>query len=264
MTTSLVTGATDGIGLATSHALAALGHTVLVHGRSEEKATLAAKKVGATAVPVWGDLASFAQVRALAEQVRAKAPVLDVLINNAGIFATTRSLSTDGFELTMAVNHLAPFLLTHLLLPSLRAAPRARIVNVSSMAHARGAVDLSDFNFEKRFEGYDVYAASKVANVLFTHELARRLGNGKLTTFSLHPGVITTKLLKAGFSMTGASVEEGARTSVFAATSPTLEGKTGLYLSDGREAKASPRAFNPALEKALYEQSAAWTKVEPL
>ncbi|MFZ5446652.1 MAG: SDR family oxidoreductase [Myxococcota bacterium] len=260
--THLVTGATDGIGTATALELARRGARVLVHGRTEEKArhaatTLRERLADATFEPVWGDLSSFTQVRALAGQVASLAPSLDVLVNNAGVFMNERRLSGDGHELTFQVNHLAPFLLTALLRPQLEAAPQGRVVNVSSIAHNRGRVDLDNLEGQKRFDAYGAYALSKLLNVHFTHELARRLAGTRVTTYALHPGVITTKLLKAGFNMAGASVERGAATSVFCATEPGLA--TGRYFSDAREAKCAAHADDPALEARLWDLSARLT-----
>jgi NAD(P)-dependent dehydrogenase (short-subunit alcohol dehydrogenase family) len=238
---------------------------VLVHGRTEAKATAACATLRARApkaevVPVWGDLGSLAQVRALAAQVKGHAPALDVLLNNAGVFCKTRELSADGFELTFAVNHLAPFLLTHLLRDALLAAPQGRVVNVSSIAHARGELDADDLQLERSFTGYGAYAASKLANVYFTHELARRLAGTAVTTSALHPGVIGTKLLRKGFGgMGGASLASGARTSVYCATAPGLP--SGRYYSDGAEVPCAAQANDPALERALWEKSSALTGV---
>ena len=268
--TMLVTGATDGIGQETAAELARRGAKVLVHGRNEKKANAAVKSLekavpGATFVPVWGDFSTFAGVRALAAQVKQAAPVLDVLVNNAGVYCQERTLTADGVETTTHVNHLAPFLLTHLLLDALKAAPQGRIVNVASVAHSRGEVDVDDLSFEKGFSGYGAYAASKLMNVYFTHELARRLEGTKVTAYALHPGVIGTKLLRAGFGgMAGGSLQEGARTSVYCATEPSLATVTGRYYSDGREARAASHADDPKLERALYEKSAQLTGVTPL
>jgi NAD(P)-dependent dehydrogenase (short-subunit alcohol dehydrogenase family) len=261
-TIMLVTGASDGIGFETALQLAAQGATVLAHARNEAKAHDTVKRLTEAGVrsarPVWGDLSSMAQVRALATQVKAAAPALDALVNNAGVFMTDEQRSGDGFELTFAVNHFAPLLLTHELLPALEAAPAARVVNVSSVAHQRGRVAVDDLPAPRRFDGYGAYAASKLLNVSFTHELARRLGakGSRVTTYALHPGVITTKLLQKGFGMGGASVASGARTSVFCATSPQV-GASGTYYSDSREVPCAAHANDPALERALYEKSCA-------
>lgn len=263
----LVTGATDGIGLQTAVELARKSARVLVHGRTEKKALTAADHVrahapGAQVVPVWADFGRLAEVRALAAQVQKAAPVLDALVNNAGVFMKERTLTPDGFETTLQVNHLAPFLLTKLLLPQLEAAPQGRVVNVSSMAHARGRVQLDDLQSERRYDGYAAYALSKLLNVHFTHELARRLEGTRVTTYALHPGVITTKLLQTGFGMGGADLETGARTSVYCATAPELASVTGRYYSNAREASAAPHADDPRLEKQLWERS--WQLVDAI
>lgn len=252
----LVTGATDGIGLETARQLSQWGATVLVHGRTEPKALAAAAKVPGS-VGVFGDLSDLAQVRSLAQQVGSllAGKPLDVLVNNAGVFVSDRQLSTQGYELTFAVNHLAPFLLTNLLLDALEAAPQGRIVNVSSMAHARGALNFSDLDFTRGYDGHAAYADSKLANILHARALAKRLTGTKVTTYALHPGVITTKLLKAGFSMTGASLESGAKTSVYCATMPELASVSGRYYSDSREARASKAADDDSAIERLWAVS---------
>ncbi len=258
--TMCVTGATDGIGFETALALAKQGIRVLVHGRTATKAEQACKALrergAATAEAVWGDLASLEQTRALAEQLRAKAPVLDGLINNAGVFMKERVLTADGLETTFQVNHLAPYLLTRLLEGPLTAAPQGRVVNVSSMAHSRGRVDVTDLSFSKGFSGYGAYSATKLMNVHFTHELARRWKATRVTTYALHPGVIDTKLLRTGFGGGGDAVANGAVTSVFCATAPSLATVTGRYYSDGREARAAAHAFDERLEAVLWDESA--------
>ena len=258
MKTVLVTGATDGIGLETARQLLAGGMHVLVHGRSEAKTArqaraLANRVPGGKSTPLWGDLSRMREVAALAEQVRAAAPVLDVLINNAGIYVKRRTVTEDGFELTMAVNHFAPYLLTRLIRPLLEKAPAGRIVTVSSMAHQSGRLDLDDLTFENGFDGYSVYATSKLANILFTRALAKRLAGSNVTANCLHPGVIDTKLLHAGFSMKGASVEKGARTSVYLATSEQVARVSGKYFDNCRETSPSRQARDEQLAEALWD-----------
>lgn len=265
MATHLVTGATDGIGKQTALELGRGGATVLVHGRSERKAVEAVKSMGPGAYePVWGDLSSLGEVNALADRVLAAHPVLDVLLNNAGVFMKERKLSVDGFELTMAVNHFSHFVLTHRLLPALKAAPQGRAVHVSSMAHMRGTLDLADLTFERSFDGYGAYAASKLANVLFSSELARRLDGTKVTSNSLHPGVIKTKLLATGFGMGGASLQSGAVTSVYCATAPELSEVSGEYFSDGKRSQAASDGRDAGLARQLYQLSCKLTGVPPL
>jgi NAD(P)-dependent dehydrogenase (short-subunit alcohol dehydrogenase family) len=260
MPTTIVTGATDGIGFQTALELARRGFRVGVHGRSEAKAARAVAALKAELksgdfVPLWGDLSSLASVRALAKQALEQFPTLDVLVNNAGVFMDERVLTADGLETTMAVNHFAPFLLTALLRPALEKADAARVVNVSSMAHNNGRVDLNDLSFAKRYDGYGAYSASKAANVLFTHALARRLEGTRVTTHALHPGVISTKLLHKGFGAGGAKVESGAKTSVYVATAKELAGKTGLYFSDSRETACARAANDKKLEEGLWDAS---------
>ncbi len=261
MKTILVTGATDGIGKATALALAQQGHLVIVHGRTTTKARGAFDELyGVTGSEYLdyavGDFSRLSDVRALASEVIERHPGLDTLVNNAGIYLNTRELSADGFELTLAVNHLAPYLLTRLLIPALKLSAPARIVNVSSTVHMRGKIDFDDLNSERAYSAYGAYAASKLANVLSSNALARRLAPARVTSNALHPGVITTKLLSAGFNMTGAETTRGAQTSVYLATAPEVEGVTGRYFDDKREKPASESARDEALQERLWRVSA--------
>lgn len=255
---ALVTGATDGIGRQTAHELKKLGWTVVVHGRSEAKvsATLEALSVVKTgrALPAVADLGSQKQIRSLAERLKGELPRLDVLLNNAGVFLRERQLSEDGIELTLAVNHLAPVLLTRLLEPLLTGAP-SRVINVASIAHQRALLDLDDLQLRQGFEGYRAYANSKLCNVLHANTLARLIPKERYTANALHPGVIGTKLLATGFGMDGASLESGARTSVVAATSPDLAEVTGAYLADGVVSRASAAARDRRIQDALWQVS---------
>jgi NAD(P)-dependent dehydrogenase (short-subunit alcohol dehydrogenase family) len=264
--TALVTGATDGIGLETARQLAAKGFRVLVHGRNLEKAERACERIArplkpGRVEPVAGDLARMTEVVSLANSVAAKAPVLDVLLNNAGVHEPKRHLTEEGFESTMAVNHLAAFLLTHHLLGTVKRAPAGRIVTVSSMAHAGGA-NPADFVRAHGYSGYATYSASKLANVLFTVTLAKRLAGTRVTANCLHPGVIATKLLRVGFGAGGAPVETGARTSVYLATSAEVAGVSGGYFVDCRQTLASREGRDEQLAEALWAASqtalAAW------
>jgi NAD(P)-dependent dehydrogenase (short-subunit alcohol dehydrogenase family) len=267
MKTILVTGATDGIGRETARQLLRQGHRVLLHGRSLEKAQrtidslrAAGDLVDPHAEPVYGDLADLRQVLDLAAQVKQKAAVLDVLIHNAGIFAHERQLTADGFELTLAVNHFAPFLLTQALLAPVQASAQGRIVTVSSIAHEGGRLDLQDLSLARHFSGYGAYAASKLANVLFTVALAQRLAGSGTTANCLHPGVIDTKLLRSGFGIGGASVVKGARTSVHLATAAEVSGISGRYFIDCRAVKPSATARDEKLAEAFWQASEAALK----
>jgi len=263
LTTTLVTGATDGIGKETARQLLARGHEVILHGRNAARleatrAALSQALPNARLQTVQGDLASLASVRELAARV----PDIDVLVNNAGIYANEPSLTVDGFESTFAVNHLAPFLLTHLLLARLR--PGGRVVNVSSVAHTRGKLAPRTWRSLVGYDDYAAYAESKLANVLFTVELARRLPTG-LTTYALHPGVVSTKLLTEGFRMRGSdSLAAGAETSVYLASEPGIEAHSGQYFVRKRPAKAHALAGDAAATRDFYVECAALVGIDPL
>jgi NAD(P)-dependent dehydrogenase (short-subunit alcohol dehydrogenase family) len=270
----LVTGATDGIGAETARALVRSGATVIVHGRSAariESICTELRRIDAehVAEPVRADLARLSDVRALGDALGRR--TIDVVIHNAGVFMRKRELTADGFETTMAVNHLAPFLLTHLLLAGPHAAELRRIVFVSSMAHEGGEIDADDpggarkRGWLSRFNPYAVYSASKLANVLTTMELARRLRGRHLTVNALHPGVVSTKLLTQGFGFQGSdSLAEGAATSVKLALDSTLDGTSGRYFAAGREATPSARARDRDLARRLYARTAEVVGVTPL
>lgn len=267
MKTVLVTGATDGIGLATAKLLALQGHQVIVHGRTEDKARLATGQVsmvtknsGPFPKMVFGDLSVMKSVVGLAEQVQKLSPELDVVINNAGVYMQDRQLSQDGFEMTMAVNHLAPFLLTHHLLPNLKKRTHARVVTVSSIAHNKGHLNIEDLFFEKHFDAYGAYSASKLANVLFTRALAALTRGSSVHSYSLHPGVIDTKLLRAGFNIQGAKVEDGAQTSVFLATDASVAMSTGGYYINCKETYPSRTGSDDKLAVLLWKKTEALLK----
>ncbi|HND31894.1 MAG TPA: SDR family oxidoreductase [Myxococcota bacterium] len=257
--TILITGSTDGIGYQTAEMLAREGHRVLLHGRSSgsvDKAKIRLlRELPKAEVEVFpADLSSLAEVRALAERVRAAHPRLDGLINNAGIYQQDRVETTDGLELTFAVNFLATFLLCELLRPSLQLGGDGRIVNVSSMAHRMGNLDFSDLQLRRGYDAYRAYANSKLAQVVYTAELARRLGPGSaLKANSLHPGVVSTKLLVQGMGARGPdSLEQGAATSVFLATDPSVLQGGGYYVRS-RLASVHPAAADPTIGRKLYD-----------
>jgi len=274
----VVTGATDGIGKRTAIEIAKRGPDlkVFVHGRSEAKAEAAAREVEAAAdakgriEPCAADFASLASVRRLGETLCERLPVIDVLVNNAGVVMDERVMTEDGFETTFHVNHLAPFLLTLTVLPSLRASAHGRTVHVSSVAHRSGRLRAQDLSLgslkssKGAFDGYVAYATSKLCNVLFSNELARRLVGTSVTSNSLHPGVITTKLLWKGFRSRGADLGRGAATSVKLALDPAFDGVIGRYFDDEREAATVAAASDPSLMAALWSVSIDATHAPPL
>ena len=270
--TVLITGGTGGIGRASAIGLAALGARVGVTGRDRARAEAAAAAIaresGNPAVDVFvADLSLQAEVRRLADDVLAAYPRLDVLLNNVGGFWAHRHVTADGFERTFALNHLAPFLLTNLLLDRLKASAPARIVTVSSGAQSMGKIDFDDLMGERAYSGQQAYNDSKLANVMFTYELARRLEGTGVTANALHPGVTNTAFgaedtapgwgpLIALMRPFMKSPERGVDTPVFLASSPDVEGVSGKYFAD-RKAKASHKSsYDAATTARLWEVSA--------
>ena len=259
MLTVLVTGATGGIGLQTAKVLAQLGHSVLIHGRDPRKGEAAVEQVRRSAAGNPGvrylqaDFASLRQVRDLATEVVVSVPRLDVLINNAGCGNISRSVTADGYETTFAVNHLAPFLLTNLLLDKLKSSAPARIVNVASRAHRNQEIDFDDLMSVRDYRVMRTYGRSKLANIVFTRTLAKRLAGSNLTANSLHPGLIATgigqtnPLARLAWKLVvllrgGISVADGAKTSLYLATSPEVEGRSGGYYVKCHPAELQTRA----------------------
>ncbi|MGH8598911.1 MAG: SDR family oxidoreductase [Gammaproteobacteria bacterium] len=262
----LVTGSTDGIGLETARQLIRQGVEVLVHGRDERRANAVSAGLNdevarGRAIPVSGDLSRMSEVVALAQRVHELGPRLDGLVNNAGIYAAKRELTDDGFERTIAINHFAHHLLTRWLMPILLAAPAARIVVVSSGTHHSGRIDLADLADRadqaggKGWTAYGAYSNSKLANVLWTRALAKRLARTPLTVNALHPGVIATKLLRAGFGAGGGSPVQGARTSVYLALDPAIAGLSGRYFVDCRETPVARQATDERLAEILWVET---------
>ncbi|MCA9679017.1 MAG: SDR family oxidoreductase, partial [Myxococcales bacterium] len=258
----LVTGSTDGIGRQTALELAQAGHHVIVHGRSRPKvdaalAWLRERAAGAEVDGVSFDLGSLASVRKGARELLERAPAIHVLINNAGVFCNERGLTGDGIELTFAVNHVGPFLLTHLLGPALQRGAPARVINLSSIAHTRGQIALDDLNLERGWSGYAAYAQSKLANVMHALSLAERWASQTLAAYSLHPGVVDTKLLREGFGpVRGVTVEQGARTSVMLAGSARVDAPSGSYFVDGVPAPVASAALDDDVRAALWAATA--------
>jgi len=259
--TVLITGATDGIGEQTALELARRGHRILLHGRNEEKGknVLEAikKESGNGDNDLYlSDFADLAAVQEMAGQIKENESSLDVLVNNAANYYKERRLTTDGLEMTFTVNHLAPFVLSLNLLPLLKASAPARIINVASGAHKNiHEVDFDNLQGEKTYEGYHAYSLSKLGNVLFTRELARRLEGSGVTVNSLNPGVVDTKLLHKSFGGGGKSVEEGAQTPVYLANSPDVSDVTGKNFKYKQERPPSDLAMDADLQKKFWEVS---------
>jgi len=268
----LVTGATNGIGKETAQALAHMGATVVIVGRNAPKtAQLAAEIRAATGNnkvdSLLADLSSQQEVRRLADEFKSKYAQLHVLINNAGGFFMKRELSVDGIEMTFALNHLAYFLLTNLLLDTLKASAPARIINVASGAHTSGKIEFDNLQGER---GYTpkAYNNSKLANILFTTELARRLEGSGVTANALHPGFVATGFAKNNGRIIAALVSifmpllarspaKGAETSIFLASSPNVEGISGKYFYDSQVIAPAPQATDNVVARKLWDVSAA-------
>lgn len=275
----LVTGATNGIGLVAARELARRGAHVVLVGRSPARceATVAQiqTQTGNRQVEaLLADLSSQRQVRDLAGQFRDRFPRLDVLVNNAGGMWLCRETTEDGLEMTIAVNHLAYFLLTHLLLDTLKASAPARIVNVSSAAHRKATLDFDDLMGERGYNGWWQYCWSKLMNLLFTYELARKLEGSGVTANALHPGWVATgfaanngwkgrlwQFIARCFAIT---VEEGASTVVYLATSPEVAGVSGRYFIRERNEPSSAASTDAAAAQRLWQISEQWTSFAPV
>jgi NAD(P)-dependent dehydrogenase (short-subunit alcohol dehydrogenase family) len=269
--TAVITGASSGIGLETARAIAGQGARVVMVVRSEQRGRDAIAKIHAS-VPeatlelVLADLYSLAEVRRAGVELRARCPRVDVLVNNAGLIHNTRELTVDGFERTFALNHLAAFQLTYELREQLAASAPARVVTVASFGHTFARFDWDDIHTMTRWKGETaVYGTSKLCNIWFARELARRFAGKRVTSNSLHPGAVASNfgasgswLFKYGTKLARPfllGVEQGARTSVFVATSPEVEGMTGVYFAKSKVARASKRARDDGEARKLWELS---------
>lgn len=267
-----ITGATAGIGLATAKQLGAMGAHIYFTARSEEKAKAARQEImaaaGHTHVQYYlCDLASQKSIREMATRVKQDLPVIDVLINNAGCVYDNFTLTEDGIEATIATNHFAYFLLTNLLLENIQRSDYARIVNVASGSHYSGKIDVESFTQNKGYFVMKAYAQSKLANVLFTKELARRLSHTHVTANCLHPGVVLTGIgdkntgrftalaWKLFTAIGGIPTDKGAATSVYLASSPGVKGISGKYFDKCREKKPAKLALDESLQKLLWQES---------
>ncbi len=275
----MVTGATSGMGEVTAHALAQRGATVIVVGRNPEKSAAIVNQIkqqtGNPAVEfLLADLSAQAEVRQLAAQFRRQHQHLHVLVNNAGALFLRRQESVDGIEMTFALNHLGYFLLTNLLLDTLKRSAPARIINVSSAGHKRAHLNFDDLQGKQSYNGLQAYRQSKLANVLFTNELARRLKGTGVTVNAVGPGYIATNFgfnnfgfipeglthwLIRVYGLVGTSAQEGAQASIYLATSGEVEGVTGKYFEKQTAVHSSKESYDPAAAHRLWQVSAELT-----
>jgi len=269
--TVLVTGGSRGIGRATAQGLAGLGAHVAITGRDRARTESAADEIraaGAEQVDVYvADLSCQSEVRRLADEVIRSLPRVDVLVNNVGGYWNTRHVTADGLERTFAVNHLAAFLLTNLLLDRLEHSAPARVVTVASNAQAMGRIDFDDLQGERSYSGSRAYNQSKLANVLFTYELARRLRAGGVTANALHPGIVSTsfgaedpravqRVLLPFLRPFMKAPAEGAGTSIHVASAPDLEHITGRYFANSKAKRSSKRSYDETVAARLWQVSA--------
>ncbi|RMG96323.1 MAG: SDR family oxidoreductase [Deltaproteobacteria bacterium] len=277
--TVVVTGGNTGVGFHTAAALRHMGADVVLTARDPAKGQAAVAEIeaqvpaGTPGSTAWQhlDLASFRSIESFAERFADEHDRIDVLVNNAGALLGKRSFTEEGFEATFGVNHLGHFLLTQRLLPLLRAQPGSRIVNVASEAHraARG-IDFDDIQRERSYKPFRVYAESKLMNILFTRELARRLADVPIHAFAVHPGVVASRFAQDGdagglipwfyrvFKVFMRTPEQGARGTIYLASAPSIEGRSGGYFVDEHEKTPSRYARDDALARRLWEASEAW------
>ena len=268
----VVTGATAGIGRVSARRLAEMGATVIVISRNPAKCDEVVAEIrqrtnnpAVEAMPA--DLSALGQVRAVAQRLLDRYPRIDVLLNNAGAVFTSRQVSPDGIEMTWALNHLSYFLLTHLLLDALKAAPAARVINVSSDAHLMGRIYFDDVQFARRpYRGFAAYSQSKLANVMHAYALARRLQGTNITVNALHPGAVATNFGKNNsgplwqlvfqlFGRLAISPEEGAKTSVYLASSPEVAGVSAKYFYRCKPKSSSPLSYDQQAQERLWTLS---------
>lgn len=275
----IVTGATAGIGFVTAQALAQKGAQVLIVGRNLTKCQQAVAQIkqqtGNNQVDyLLADLSSQQAIHKLADEFLSKHNRLDLLVNNAGAIFMTRQETVDGIEMTFGLNHLNYFLLTHRLIEALKAAPQARVVNVSSIAHEGGKINFDDINGQHRSYngGWSAYQQSKLANILFTYELAQRLNSTRITANALHPGVVASQFgsnngwfwnwfIKPFMGLISINETEGARTSIYLASAPEVEQVTGKYFVKERAINSAPQSYDVNTAKRLWNLSLEMTKL---
>ena len=269
--TCLITGATNGIGKAAAVQLAELGTTLVLVGRNPDKTGATVQQIkdqtGNQEIhSLVADLSSLQAIRGLADDFKAQYQRLDVLVNNAGALMLSRQETIDGIEMTFALNHLSYFLLTNLLLDLLKSSSPSRIVNVSSDSHHNALLDFEDLQIQKGYRGYKAYGRSKLANLLFTYEMARRLDGTGVTVNGLHPGLVATGFLATNNGLrgrvynffvrrVGRSVEKGARTITYLATSSDVESVTGGYFMDEGIVDSSPASYDKDDSLRLWQVS---------
>ena len=266
----VITGGTDGIGKEAAYGLARQGATLLIHGRDADKGARAVAELkarsGNPAIEfLQADFASLADVRRLAAAIIERAPRIDVLINNAGGMFVKRAISREGYELTFAVNHLAPFLLTHLLVDTLKSGPQARIVTTASDAHRGATLDFDDLQATRKYSPMRAYGSSKLANVLFTRALAKRLAGTTVTATCLHPGFVRSSFARDFapipramfhfFAVFARSPTKGAETVVYLASSPEVRGASGGYYFDCKLTQPAPVGQDDAVAERLWKAS---------
>jgi NAD(P)-dependent dehydrogenase (short-subunit alcohol dehydrogenase family) len=257
----LVTGATDGVGKVTAQALAESGATVIGVGRNPAKIDAVMNKIGDTPGSLeflTADLSSQEQVRSLADTFKSKHDRLHVLVHNAGALFTSFRESEDGIEMTFALNHLAYFLLTNLLLDTITVSAPARIINIASDAHEGRTINFDDLEYRRNYSAWGAYGTSKLANLLFTYELARRLEGTGVTVNAVHPGFVNTNFQRAaGLDMRGPlTPEEGADTQIWLATSDDIEGITGKYFVRRQDTRSSNISYGETVARRLWDESA--------
>ena len=272
----MVTGANSGIGKAASLALAKMCATVIMVARNKERGEAArfdiiGKSRNNSVDLLLADLSSLESVRQLAVDFRRKYSKLHVLINNAGLFNQRRRVTVDGYENTFATNYLAPFLLTNLQLDLLKASAPTRIINVSSVGHYNGHINFEDLNLENDYGGWKAYGQSKLALVLFTHELAKKLQGTGVTVNAVHPGTVATNIWTRPFGPVGfimalpklfmTSPEKGAETIVYLASSPDAKGLNGEYVEKLKVKKSSDESYNEEIAQRLWDVSAKLTRI---
>ena len=273
----LITGATQGIGRETTLALAGLGATVVLVGRNPEKTAAAARMIQAnTGSPhvetMLADLSSFQQVHRLVDDFHRRYDRLNVLINNAGGVFFHRQLSPDHLEMTLALNHLSLFLLTNLLLDTLKSSAPSRVINVSSVAHAFARIHFEDLQLARKYSGWSAYAQSKLATILFTYELARRLAGSRVTANAVHPGYVAThfgmnnswlyRLVFEVGRLVALSPQQGSETITYLASSPAVEGVSGKYFVNKRARRSSGISYDARVAGRLWQVSATMTGLD--